>query len=176
MAIAITIGILVSLGTIFLVLVRFLPAEVEYIELVEVAAPVNRVYDAIRFQEQLMEWSAWPRETDSLCEVAHVDGKVGAQTVFMNRKGKRFGYQEITGLQANERVSFFLKSHVAPFEKDVRLEFRLKPIPDDRTEVMLWFREKLRKPHFLIAYFGGILGWVREMHRKDLAGLKEFVE
>lgn len=123
-----------------------------------------------------MEWSAWPTETNSLCAVENQDGKVGAQTIYMNQKGKKFGYQEITGLIEDETVSFYLKSFVAPFEEDVRLDFKLKPLTDTQTEVNMWFREKLKKPAFLIAYFGGIIDWVRRMHLKDLAGLKKYVE
>jgi hypothetical protein len=158
-----------------LLLIAFLPDRVQYMETIEVAAPAARVYDAIRFQEQLMAWSAWPSETQSQCYVQNPDGAVGAQTVYAKGQ-KAFGYQEITHLVEQEQVDFYLKSHVAPFEEDVRLSFRLKPLSAGRTEVSLWVSEKLRKPHFLIAYFGGILRWVHEMHLKDLAGLKAYVE
>ncbi|MEM1003069.1 MAG: SRPBCC domain-containing protein, partial [Bacteroidota bacterium] len=134
------------------------------------------VYDAIRYQEQLMAWSAWPAETNSLCEVRNNDGQIGAQTIFQNQKGKQFGYQEVTHLVPNEKVSFYLKSFVAPFEEDVRLDFILKELPDSKTRVSLWFDEKLKKPAFLIAYFGNIINWVHSMHLKDLAGLKNYVE
>ncbi|MEO0337737.1 MAG: hypothetical protein AAF242_00850, partial [Bacteroidota bacterium] len=132
--------------------------------------------DAIRFQEQLMQWSVWPQETNSLCQVKNDDGKVGAQTIYQNRKGKQFGYQEVTHLVENEKVGFYLKSYVAPFEEDVRLEFRLKALTDSKTEVNLWFNERLKKPAFLIAYFGNIINWVHTMHLKDLASLKQYLE
>jgi len=168
---SIVIGMVVAL----IILVMVLPDKVQYIETITVAAPVSKVYDAIRFQEQLMAWSAWPIETNSQCFVKNTDGIVGAQTVY-SKNGKEFGYQEITDLVENEKVSFFLKSYVAPFEKDVRLSFVLKELPNHQTEINLWFKEYLKKPHFLIAYFGGILNWVHGMHLKDLANLKKFVE
>ncbi len=175
-----TITILIALGGALALAVAgwiiFLPRTVEYIERITVHASVGKVYDAIRFQEQLMRWSAWPAETNSLCEVNETDGQPGAQTIYKNPKGKQFGYQEITGMIENERVDFYLKSFVAPFEEDVRLTFLLLPRGEHETEVMLWFREKMKKPLFLVAYFGGILKWVRRMHLKDLAGLKKFVE
>jgi hypothetical protein len=158
-----------------LLLILFLPDKVQYTEILTVKAPVSKVYDAIRFQEQLMAWSAWPIETNSQCFVKNTDGMVGAQTVYA-KNGKEFGYQEITHLTQNESVTFFLKSYVAPFEKDVRLSFVLKELPNDETEVRMWFSELLRKPHFLIAYIGGILKWVHAMHLKDLANLKKYVE
>ena len=123
-----------------------------------------------------MEWSAWPKETKSDCTVANVDGTIGAQTIYLNKKGKKFGYQEITGLQENSQVDFYLKSYIAPFEDDVRMTYILREEKPEVTRVILWFDEKLKKPHFLIAYFGGIIKWVHSMHLKDLAYLKNYVE
>lgn len=174
--VAIIIGVVVGLVVALGLLVWKLPTKVQYIEKIEVNAPITKVYDAIRYQEQLMEWSAWPTETNSLCRVENTDGKVGAQTVFLNQKGKKFGYQEVIHLEENKRVGFYLKSFVAPFEEDVRLEFILDELDDSRSEVILWFDEKLKKPAFLVAYFGNIISWVHEMHLKDLAGLKKYVE
>ncbi|MEM1216875.1 MAG: SRPBCC domain-containing protein, partial [Bacteroidota bacterium] len=152
------------------------PKKVQYIETITIDAPIDKVYDAIRYQEQLMEWSAWLAETNSLCKVNNEDGVVGAQTIYMNQKGKQFGYQEITKLVKDEKVSFFLKSFVAPFEEEVKMDFILKRLTSDQTEVSLWFDETLKKPAFLIAYFGGIIKWVHRMHLKDLAGLKKYAE
>ncbi|NJK83405.1 MAG: hypothetical protein HC912_05885 [Saprospiraceae bacterium] len=100
----------------------------------------------------MMVWSAWPTETNSQCFVKHTDGVVGAQTVYA-KNGKEFGYQEITHLKENEKVTFVLKSYVAPFEKDVRLSFILKELPNNETEINMWFSELLKKPHF----FGSLL-------------------
>ncbi|MEL6592854.1 MAG: SRPBCC domain-containing protein [Bacteroidota bacterium] len=173
---SIIIGIVAGLIVAILFLIWALPTKIRYIERIEVEAPLERVYDAIRFQEQLMAWSAWPSETNSLCEVKGPDGQIGAQTIYANQKGKQFGYQEITELIPNERVSFYLESFVAPFEDEVRLEFILRPISEASTEISLWFDETLKRPAFLIAYFGGILKWVHGMHLKDLQGLKTYVE
>ncbi|MEM8763983.1 MAG: SRPBCC domain-containing protein [Bacteroidota bacterium] len=170
------VAALVGLTLALIILIRVLPVKIQYLETIKVNTPVNLVYDAIRYQERLMEWSAWPKETKSLCAVKNTDGQVGAQTIYMNKKGKEFGYQEITELIPNEKVSFYLKSYVAPFEKEVRLYFLLKSMDEETTEVTLWFDETLKKPHFLIAYFGGIPKWVHQMHLKDLAGLKQYAE
>lgn len=169
-----SIGLGISVALIFLTLT--LPKKIQYIQTIEANAPVEKVYDAIRYQEQLMTWSAWPSETNSRCAVKNKDGQLGAQTVYMNQKGKEFGYQEITNLVENEKVSFYLKSHVAPFEEDVRLHFRLKALDKESTEINLWFDETLKRPQFLIAYLGGITKWVYKMHLKDLQGLKAYVE
>ncbi|MGD1841652.1 MAG: SRPBCC domain-containing protein [Thermonemataceae bacterium] len=168
----IILGVLIAL----LLLIWQLPKKVQYIETIIIKAPITKVYDAIRYQKQLMKWSAWPTETNSLCLVKNTDGQVGAQTVYTNQKGKKFGFQEVTALVENEKVSFYLKSFVAPFEEDVRVDFILKELPDTKTEVSLWFDEKLKKPFFLIAYFGGVIDWVHKMHLKDLAGLKQYAE
>jgi len=175
MATTIFLSLAGGLVLALILLVIFLPDKVQYIETITVKAPISRVYDAIRFQEQLMVWSVWPTETNSQCFVKHTDSIVGAQTVY-TKNGKEFGYQEITHLKENEKVTFFLKSYVAPFEKDVRLSFILKELPNNETEISMWFSELLKKPHFLVAYFGGIIKWVHRMHLKDLANLEKFVE
>ena len=168
--ISLSIGILVAIFILLIVL----PAKVQYIETIKVQANVARVYDAVRFQEQLMSWSAWPAETKSQCEVKNTDGQLGAQTIYLN-KGKQFGYQEITNLTLNEKVSFILKSK-APFEQETKLHFLFKPLDSKETEVTLWFDNTLKKPSFLLPYVVGIIKWTHNMHLKDLAGLRKFVE
>ena len=167
---SLAIGIVIAI----LILLKVLPVKVQYIETINVEAPVSKVYDAIRFQQQLMAWSAWPTETKSQCAVKNTDGLVGAQTVYMS-KGNEFGYQEITHLAENEKVSFYLKSK-APFEQDTRLHFLLKATDTNKTEVNLWFDNTLKKPSLLLPYIVGIIQWTHGMHLKDLAGLKKYVE
>ena len=167
---SLAIGIVIAI----LILLKVLPAKVQYIETITVTAPVAKVYDALRFQEQLMVWSAWPTETKSQCTVKNTDGIVGAQTVYLN-KGKEFGYQEVTDLVENEKVSFYLTSK-APFEQDTRLHFLLKATDTNKTEVNLWFDNTLKKPSLLLPYIAGIIKWTHGMHLKDLAGLKKYVE
>lgn len=151
-----------------------MPDKVQYIETITVKAPISRVYDAIRYQEQLMAWSAWPTETKSQCEVKNIDGQIGAQTVYLS-KGKQFGYQEITHLTENEKVSFILKSK-APFEQETKLHFLIKPKENNNSEVILWFDNTLKRPSLLLPYLFGIIKWTHKMHLKDLAGLKKYVE
>lgn len=168
--ISVAIGIFVAI----LILLIALPTKVQYMETINVQAPISKVYDAVRFQEQLMAWSAWPTETKSQCEVKNTDGQIGAQTVYLS-KGKQFGYQEITNLVNNEKVSFILKSK-APFEQETKLHFLFKQLQSNQTEVTLWFDNTLKKPSFLLPYVFGIIKWTHNMHLKDLAGLKTFVE
>ncbi len=167
---SLAIGIVIAI----IILLVALPTKVQYIETISVQATVSKVYDAIRFQEQLMAWSAWPTETKSQCEVKNIDGKVGAQTVYLS-KGKQFGYQEVTNLVDNEKVSFILKSK-APFEQETKLHFLLKPLDSNKTEITLWFDNTLKKPSLLLPYVFGIIKWTHNMHLKDLAGLKNYVE
>jgi hypothetical protein len=148
--------------------------EVRLIPLKATLALKIKVYSPVRYQEQLMTWSAWPTETKSQCEVRNTDGQIGAQTIYLN-KGKQFGYQEITTLVSNEKVSFLLKSK-APFEQETKLHFLFKALKDNETEVTLWFDNTLKKPSLLLPYIFGIIKWTHGMHLKDLAGLKKFVE
>lgn len=168
---ALSVGIVSAL----LLLIFVLPTKVQYIETIEVAAPASSVYDAIRYQTQLMEWSAWPGETKSECTVRQQDGQVGAQTVYL-QNGKETGHQEVTGLVENEQVSFFLTSNQAPFEQDTRMHFFLHKAGTNKTRVSLWFDNTLKRPSHLIPYLFGIVRWTHRMHRKDLVGLKQYVE
>lgn len=164
------IGFLVAL----LILVFKLPTKIQYVEEIQVNAPVRKVYDAVRFQEQLMDWSAWPSETNSQCAVKNLDGKIGAQTVYL-QKGKQFGYQEVTELIKNEKVSFYLTSK-APFEQDTKMHFYLRPINENQTNVFLYFDNTLKRPSHVFPHIFGIVNWTHKMHLKDLAGLKNYVE
>ncbi|WP_299519250.1 SRPBCC domain-containing protein [Winogradskyella sp.] len=170
--ILLTIGMSLLISLIILNIT--LPVKVQYVEEINLNAPVNAVYDAIRYQEQLMQWSAWPKETKSQCAVKNADGKLGAQTVYL-KNGKQFGYQEVTDLEENEKVSFYLTSK-APFEQDTRLHFYLKEIADNNTYVMLYFDNTLKKPSHIFPHIFGIIKWTHGMHLKDLAGLKKYVE
>jgi uncharacterized protein YndB with AHSA1/START domain len=174
MTTTILLSLAIGLVLAMIALVFLLPNKVQYIETITVNAPVAKVYDAIRFQEQLMAWSAWPAETNSQCAVKNTDGQLGAQTVYLN-KGKQFGYQEITHLKENEKVSFTLKSK-APFEQKTNLHFLIKPLQGQNSEVVLWFDNTLKRPSLLLPYLFGIIKWTHRMHLKDLAGLKKYVE
>ncbi|MEM9008517.1 MAG: hypothetical protein AAGE59_34030, partial [Cyanobacteria bacterium P01_F01_bin.86] len=59
----------ILLIVLLLVLAVFLPNLVRYSEKIVVNAPVEQVYDNIRWQERLMQWSAWPEATGSTCSV-----------------------------------------------------------------------------------------------------------
>lgn len=121
-----------------------------------------------------MEWSAWPSETGSACKVEGDDGKVGAKTVFADKKGKAFGYQEVTELADDQQVSFILESKGPPHKPE--LHFQLSQIDSETTRVVLHFRNDITPPFNLIQRLAGITKWTREMHRKDLDGLRRYVE
>ncbi|WP_422106502.1 SRPBCC domain-containing protein [Winogradskyella sp.] len=167
-----TIGM--SLFISLLVLNAKLPTKIQYVEEVTINAPIHSIYDAVRYQEQLMAWSAWPKATKSQCAVKNVDGKLGAQTVYL-KNGKQFGYQEVTDLQDNEKVSFYLTSK-APFEQDTRLHFYFQERDNNNTNVMLYFDNTLKRPSHIFPHILGIIKWTHGMHLKDLAGLKKYVE
>jgi len=174
MTTTILLAIVAALFFCLLILNAKLPTKITYVEEITVKAPVSDVYDAVRFQEQLMKWSAWPSETKSQCAVKNVDGKPGAQTVYL-KNGKQFGYQEVTDLIKNEKVSFYLTSK-APFEQDTRLHFYFRTNNQGSTNVLLYFDNTLKKPSHLFPHLFGIIKWTHNMHLKDLKGLKSYVE
>ncbi|MEN1727353.1 MAG: SRPBCC family protein [Pseudomonadota bacterium] len=149
------------------------PTRVAYTEEITIDAPVSDVYDDIRLQEHLMRWSAWPKETKSTCIVEGPDGKVGSRTAFFT-KGKRVGHQEITRLKENKEVALTLVGPGPPHRPSLR--FELLPLGDERTRVVAHFVNEFPRPFNAIWKFAGLSKWTRQMHLKDLAGLKAFSE
>jgi hypothetical protein len=113
------------------------PRLVEYVETIEIKGTKKQIFDAIRFQEKLMLWSAWPSETGSACKVEGRDGEMGARTVFTDKQGRPFGYQEIKTLVDGQSVGFILRSKGPPHKPE--LYFHLADIDADRTRVLLHF-------------------------------------
>ncbi len=166
-------GAILLLGAC-LVLVFLLPNKVEYSEKIVVNAPVEQVYNNIRWQDRLMAWSAWPEATGSTCSVENADGAVGARTVFFD-EGKRFGHQEIIGLEPNQKVSMTLVDS-GPLKHTPYLDFDLRSLPNQQTEVTLHFDNTYDRPFHVPAKLFGIVKWVRELQIKDLEGLKAYSE
>jgi uncharacterized protein YndB with AHSA1/START domain len=150
------------------------PKRVRYTETIEIDAPADDIYDHIRFQERLMRWSAWPSETGSTCACEGVDGEIGARTVFLTRKGDRFGHQEVVGLDPGRRVELALESKGPP--QRTKLAFELQPLGDSRTRVLLHFDNDIARPFNLLLRIAGVVRWTRGMHVKDLQGLKAYAE
>ncbi|MEM6822690.1 MAG: SRPBCC family protein [Verrucomicrobiota bacterium] len=150
------------------------PRVVEYVESVEIRSCPETVYDSIRFQRDLMRWSAWPTETGSRCQTDGTDGEIHAKTIFLDKKGTAFGYQSITEVIQNQKISFSLESKGPPHIPT--LDFHIIPIDNQLTRVLLHFRNDITPPfHFFLKLFG-IVRWTRKMHEKDLDGLKRFIE
>ena len=167
------LGLLLVLVAVFFVAVTLMPTHIRYRESILVSAPIQSVYDNVRYQEDLMRWSAWPSTTNSTCSVAGLDGEKGAQTVFFS-KGKRFGHQEIIDLAENKSVTFTLESKGPP-QKPV-LNFLFEQVSNKQTKVTIDFSNQLSRPFNVLLRLFGIVRWTRQMHRKDLQGLKRFCE
>ena len=168
------LSLIVSAFVGLIVAVFCTPRVIEYVESIDIQANASKVYDAIRFQRNLMQWSAWPSETGSECKVAGNDGEVGAQTVFFDKKGNRFGHQSVAHLSPIREVSFTLESKGPPHVPS--LSFYLIEMGEDTTRVLLSFRNDVTPPFHLIQRLIGITRWTRDMHCKDLEGLKRFLE
>ncbi|MEO1474186.1 MAG: hypothetical protein AAFS03_09665, partial [Pseudomonadota bacterium] len=57
-----------------------------------------------------------------------------------------------------------------------KLTFELRPESERRTRVIAHFVNELPRPFNAIWKFAGLTKWTREMHRRDLAGLRAFAE
>ncbi|MEM7672403.1 MAG: hypothetical protein AAF212_03590 [Verrucomicrobiota bacterium] len=167
-------GLLTGIIIGLIVLILFFPRIVEYVETISIKGDPAQIYDAIRYQHSLMQWSAWPSETGSTCHVEAKDGELGARTVFVDKKGKRFGYQEVVATRPERSVSFHLESKGPPHVP--WLKFYITPQGVDECEVIMHFRNNITPPFQVILSLFGIVKWTREMHLKDLDGLKRFIE
>ncbi|WP_373543289.1 SRPBCC family protein [Chamaesiphon sp.] len=156
------------------VVVFLTPKFVRYTEEITIDASVAQIYDHIRFQKDLMRWSAWPSETGSTCECQQEDGGVGAQTVFFDKEGKRIGHQEVTAISENKSVDFELFGGGPPHK--AKMQFELIPINATRTKVLLHFTNEIMPPFNLVLRLVGVVSWTRKLHQKDLDGLKRFSE
>ncbi|MEL6225724.1 MAG: hypothetical protein AAFR01_01725 [Pseudomonadota bacterium] len=180
LAILTTVAAVIGCLAVLIILLSALsPTKLEYTETININAPVGDVYDDIRFQDRLMRWSAWPKETKSKCAVdtGHTiegeDGSVGTRTVFFS-KGKAMGFQEIQSLKPNHSVSFTLEGAGPPHFPT--MVFKLEELAPEKTKVVLSFINRMPPPFNLIWNFAGISKWTRKMHVKDLEGLKAFSE
>ncbi|MDX2009795.1 MAG: hypothetical protein SFW67_06385 [Myxococcaceae bacterium] len=175
----IALSVVVALALIVVVLSFLSPPRITYSEVIEVAAPSSQVYDDIRLQERLMQWSAWPAATRSTCAVdvsrakGGRDGEVGARTVFLSG-GKPSGFQEIVSLTPGTEVVLTLTSPGPPHTP--RLTFEVMPLGPASTRVTMHFRNEFPRPFNAVWHLGGLSRWVRKLHLDDLAGLKRFSE
>lgn len=165
---------LLLFAVLILALVMLVPNVVRYSEKIIVNAPIEQIYDNIRLQERLMQWSAWPEATGSTCSLENADGNVGARTVFFN-KGKRFGHQEVIDLKPNQKVSLTLVNS-GPLKHTPYLDFNLRALSKTQTEVTLNFANTYQKPFQVPAKLLGIVKWTRALQIKDIEGLKTYSE
>ncbi|MEO0531370.1 MAG: SRPBCC family protein [Planctomycetota bacterium] len=146
--------------------------EIRYSERVRVNAPREVVFEAILSQEELMAWSAWPEATGSDCRVEGEDGIVGTKLVYLTN-GKPAGSQTVTDVAENGSVTLELEDP-SPFGQKPTVKFLVEE--GDGTEVTLQFVNVVRRPFHLVVKGVGIAAWTRELHRKDLQGLKAYAE
>lgn len=169
-----TLIVLAAVTAIIAILSLAISHRVHYREKIDIEAPLDKVFAAIRSQEDLMVWSAWPAATNSTCRVIGADNQVGTTIEFLS-KGKITGSQTVTEIVPEERIKVSL-SDPSPFGQRPYVIFHVRPLGESRTEVSLEFNNTIRRPFHLLLKGAGIVKWVRGLHCKDLAGLKAFCE
>ena len=169
--VGLTVSTVVGIGSILALAVS---NRVRYQERVIIHASPEDVFRAIQFQETLMAWSAWPSATNSTCHVVGTDGTIGATVEYLT-KGKVSGSQTVTEIVPGERVTVQL-ADPSPFGQQPFVTFIVHPRGSEEAEVVLDFANTIRRPFHLLLKGSGIVRWVQDLHRKDLASLKAFCE
>ncbi|MEE8601121.1 MAG: SRPBCC family protein [Euzebya tangerina] len=150
---------------------------VQWTESIVIDAPAEVVRIAMMDQAHVMGWSAWPEATGFTCAVEGDGSSPGSEIVFRNDDGQVQGRQRI--VKVDDQVIHNVMENKGPFGKTLRpsVDFRVTPIGQDRTRASLEFEAALPFPPILRRLVRIPMSrWVRNLHRKDMAMLKEYVE
>lgn len=149
----------------------------KWTESIEVAAPADRVADALLDQRHVMGWSAWPEATGFVCGVEGDGRSPGSQIVFRDAGGTVQGRQRIVdveGLRVSNRMD-----NRGPFGTTLtpRVDFVAIPLGGQRTRAELDFEAEVPLPFGVRHVIEAAMSrWVRRLHVKDLEQLKSYVE
>ena len=149
----------------------------EWTESVLVDRPLPEVQAAIADEHELMQWSAWPQATGYTCRVDGDGTSVGSCIVFTDPKGREQGRQRLSSV-AQHRVEYRL-SNRGPGGREMtpEVDFRLEPVGDSKTRVLLDFRATPPLPAGVRQVAELVMApRVRKLHVEDLRMLKEHVE
>ena len=144
---------------------------VEYRFKVEIAVPVKKVYDAIRLQANVIQWSIRPHARS----IVYDDGTVGAKRVLVDRWGRETASHIVSDLVENRKITFHL-SDQSPFAcQDQAITFLLHDTGVGTTVETLYVN-RIRPPFHVVIRSAGLPEFVHDQHRSDLLALKRFLE
>ncbi|WP_340064935.1 SRPBCC family protein [Ascidiimonas aurantiaca] len=140
-----------------------------------VNAPVDVVYDEIRYLENYPNWSPFKvQDPEQKHKVTGQDGQVGATFHWEGVAEESKGSQTITELKKNKLVKVNCDITV-PFQANPQFVYRLDA-KNGGTEVTLDFDIEMKFPSNIIAYLLGLRDEMRATNQQGLDLLKELAE
>jgi uncharacterized protein YndB with AHSA1/START domain len=149
---------------------------VRWTESIHVEQPPEQVYEAIRDQHVLMQWSAWPEATGYTCAVEGDGRSVGSEIVFRSSDGVEQGRQRITAVEDNAVHNKMRNRGPRGTWVEPTVDFRVEP-DGPGSVVHLDFEVTPPVPRILHPIANGYLSRkIRPLHVEDLRRLKALVE
>jgi uncharacterized protein YndB with AHSA1/START domain len=145
-------------------------------ESVFVAQTPEKVFEAIRDQNVLMQWSAWPEATGYTCAVEGDGRAVGSEIVFRSSDGIEQGRQRMTAVEPGIVRNTMRNRGPGGTWVEPNVDFRVEP-QGGGCLVHLDFDVTPPVPRFLHPIANRYLTRsIRPLHVEDLRRLKELVE
>lgn len=148
----------------------------QWTESVYISQDPAEVFDAIRDQHTLMEWSAWPQATGFTCAVDGDGRSIGSEIVFTSPDGQEQGRQTITAIEDGLVRNRLRNRGPRGTWVEPSVDFRVEP-EGDGTRVYLDFDIQPPVPRLLHPIANRYLKrTIRPLHVEDLRRLKQLAE
>jgi carbon monoxide dehydrogenase subunit G len=149
---------------------------VRWTESIFIEQTPERVLDAIRDQNVLMRWSAWPEATGYTCAVEGDGRSVGSEIVFRSADGTVQGRQRITAIESSAVRNTMRNRGPRGTWVEPTVDFRVEA-QGAGTMVHLDFDVTPPVPRLLHPVANRYLARsIRPLHVEDLRRLKALVE
>lgn len=139
-------------------------------------APVNQVYDQIRFMKNYPNWSPFKNaDPKQKYTVSGNDGNVGATYSWVSVNEEGNGSQTVTELKQNKYVKINCDIK-APFEAKPQFEYYLESNNPNSTTVKQDFNIEMGFPDYIFSYLFGLRKEMSVTNEKGLSLLKNYLE
>ncbi|NNL80663.1 MAG: SRPBCC family protein [Flavobacteriaceae bacterium] len=167
--------ILVIIIAIVVILGLFAPKRYDVKRSILVAAPIDKVYNYLKFLKNQDEWSPWKqRDPNMEQEFSGTDGEIGFIARWSGNKEVGEGEQELKHLSENESILTELR-FFKPWKSQSDGYFRFKE-RDNQTRVTWGFNGKNKFPINIFMLFYNMEKAVGKDFDEGLSNLKQILE